>query len=68
MADDQPTQWGPSPGDATAPPPTPQAPEIPMSKAWPFVAGGAVFTVYVLPFIVIILVVLVVVGFVAHWW
>jgi len=62
------TTWGPSPGDALAPGPTPQAPEIPMSKSWPWVAGGAVAVVYVLPVLVAIAVVVAVIGLIAHWW
>lgn len=33
------TQWGPYPGDATEPPPTPAAPEIPMTSRWLWLAG-----------------------------
>jgi hypothetical protein len=62
------TTWGPSPGDALAPGPTPQAPEIPMSKTWPWVAGGAVAVVYVLPVLLAIVVVVGVIGLIVHWW
>jgi len=61
------TTWGPSPGDALAPPPTPQAPEIPMSKSWPWVAGGAVAVYYLfLPFVALVIL-LVILGLVFHW-
>ena len=33
------TTWGPYPGDATQPPPTPPAPEIPMTSRWLWLAG-----------------------------
>jgi hypothetical protein len=62
------TTWGPSPGDALAPGPTPQAPEIPMSKSWPWVAGGTVALVYVLPVLLAIAVVVGVIGLIAGWW
>jgi hypothetical protein len=67
MADEQPT-WGPYPGDALAPPPTPQAPEIPMSTTWPWVAGAAVALRYLLPLLVVAAVVLAIVGLIVHWW
>jgi len=53
------TTFGPYPGDALAPPPTPQAPEIPMSESWPWVAG--------LPIIAVIVVLMIVIGLLAHW-
>jgi hypothetical protein len=34
--------WGPYPGDATQPPPTPVAPEIPMTSRWLWMAGLSV--------------------------
>ncbi len=72
MADDDDDKsertWGPYPGDALAPPPTPQAPEIPMSTTWPWVAGLAVALRILLPVVVALAVILVVVGLVAHWW
>ena len=36
------TTWGPYPGDATQPPPTPTAPEIPMTSRWLWLAGLSV--------------------------
>ncbi|GAC1378331.1 MAG: hypothetical protein NVSMB4_07960 [Acidimicrobiales bacterium] len=36
------TTWAPSPGDATAAPPTPKAPEIPMASRWLWMAGLSV--------------------------
>jgi len=36
------TTWGPYPGDASQPPPTPQAPEIPMTSRWLWMAGLSV--------------------------
>jgi hypothetical protein len=62
------TEWGPKPGDATQPPPTPQAPEIPMSKSWPWVAGGAVALVYLGPAVLVLVVIIGIIGLVAHWW
>jgi len=59
--------WGPYPGDALAPPPTPRAPEIPISKTWPWVAAGGVLLHFLLPFLVVAAVVLVIVGLFAHW-
>jgi hypothetical protein len=60
------TTWGPYPGDALAPPPTPEAPEIPMSKTWPWVAGAAVALRYLLP-LGILLVVVVILALLLHW-
>ena len=60
--------WGPYPGDKMAPGPTPQAPEIPMSKTWPWMAGGTVALVYIGPVILAILVVVGIIGLIAHWW
>jgi len=62
------TTWGPYPGDALAPGPTPQAPEIPMSKSWPWVAGAAVLLRFLLPVVVILAIVVGVIGLIAHWW
>ncbi|GAC1309280.1 MAG: hypothetical protein NVSMB16_05670 [Acidimicrobiales bacterium] len=36
------TTWAASPGDATAAPPTPKAPEIPMASRWLWMAGLSV--------------------------
>ncbi|GAC1592814.1 MAG: hypothetical protein NVS3B21_13020 [Acidimicrobiales bacterium] len=36
------TTWAASPGDATAAPPTPRAPEIPMASRWLWMAGVSV--------------------------
>lgn len=66
--DDQHAEWGPYPGDRLAPPPTPQAPEIPMSKGWPWVAGAAVVLRVVVPLVLALIVALVVIGFIASWW
>ena len=66
MPDDERT-WGPYPGDALAPPPTPQAPEIPMSKTWPWVAGGALLLRFLVVFGVIVIAAVVVIGLLAHW-
>lgn len=55
MAEEERT-WAPSPGDALAPPPTPQAPEIPMSKTWPWVAGASVAIRYLLMLAAVVLV------------
>ena len=38
------TTWGPYPGDATQPPPTPPAPEIPMTSRWLWLAGLGIVT------------------------
>jgi hypothetical protein len=71
--DDQPAvkdsgvTWGPYPGDALAPPPTPRAPEIPMSTTWPWVAGAAVALRYLIPVVVIGIIALVIIGFAVHW-
>ncbi len=62
------TTWGPNPGDRLAPPPTPQAPEIPMSSAWPWVAGAAVVLRYVILPLIVLGVVLGVIGLIVHWW
>ena len=59
--------WGPYPGDALAPPPTPQAPEIPMSESWPWIAGAAVALRILLPIIVVLGVVLVIIGLIEGW-
>ena len=57
MADDTTTPtWGPYPGDALAPPPTPQAPEVPMSETWPWVAGAAVALRILLPIVAVLIV------------
>ena len=61
------TTFGPYPGDALAPPPTPQAPEIPMSESWPWVAGLAVAVRILLPIIGVIVVLMIVIGLLAHW-
>ena len=63
---DRPT-FGPYPGDALAPKPTPQAPEIPMSEAWPWVAGIAVAIRILLPIVLVIGVIVVIIGLFAHW-
>jgi hypothetical protein len=67
MSDERDT-WGPSPGDATAPPPTPQAPEIPMTSSWLWLAGAGVALRYVLPVAVVLAVIVGIVGLFAHWW
>ncbi|MFI5041066.1 MAG: hypothetical protein ACHQNA_04335 [Acidimicrobiales bacterium] len=59
--------WGPYPGDALAPPPTPQAPEIPMSTTWPWVAGAAVVLRILLPIIVVAGIVFLIVAAIAGW-
>lgn len=61
------TEWGPYPGDATAPPPTPQAPEIPMSTSWPVVAGISVVLRYLIPLALLAVVGVVVLALVVHW-
>jgi hypothetical protein len=61
------TTWGPYPGDAVQPPPTPRAPEIPMSKTWPWVAGAAVALRFLIPLAVVAIIVLVIVGLIVHW-
>jgi len=61
------TEWGPYPGDELARGATPPAPEIPMSKTWPWVAGAAVVLRVLLPILLIAAVVLAIVGLVAHW-
>ncbi|MHB8467180.1 MAG: hypothetical protein ACYDH6_18545 [Acidimicrobiales bacterium] len=50
------TTWGPYPGDATAPTPTPQAPEIPMSRSWPIVAGIGVALRFLIPLAAVIVI------------
>jgi hypothetical protein len=62
------TTWGPYPGDRLVPPPTPQAPEIPMSTTWPWVAGASLVLRYLLPVLVVLAALAGVVGLVAHWW
>ena len=62
MAEEERT-WAPSPGDALAPPPTPPAPEIPINKTWPWVAGAAL----VLRYLVLLAVLVVLVVLVIHW-
>jgi hypothetical protein len=59
--------WGPYPGDRLVPPPTPQAPEIPMSEGWLVAAGAAVVLRYALIAAVVVIAVLVVVALIAHW-
>jgi hypothetical protein len=70
-SDDQDTTgsatWGPYPGDALAPPPTPQAPEIPMSESWPWIAGAAVALRLLLPVILVVGLILVVIGLIEGW-
>jgi hypothetical protein len=61
------TTWGPYPGDKTQPPPTPRAPEIPMSKTWPWVAGAAVALRLLLPVFAIAIVVVIILGLINHW-
>jgi hypothetical protein len=73
VADDEPevkgtgTTWGPYPGDATVPPPTPQAPEIPMSSSWPVVAGFAVALRYLIPAMFAVIVAVIILGLLVHW-
>ncbi len=59
--------WGPYPGDALAPPPTPQAPEIPMSESWPWIAGAAVALRILVPIVLVLGVLAVVIALIAHW-
>ncbi len=59
--------WGPYPGDELAPPPTPQAPEIPMSEGWPWVAGIAVALRILVPIVLGLIVVGIVVAALLHW-
>ncbi len=59
--------WGPYPGDALAPPPTPRAPEIPMSESWPWIAGFAVALRLLLPVILVVGVILVIIGLIEGW-
>jgi hypothetical protein len=69
MADegsDQPT-WGPYPGDALAPPPTPPAPEIPMSQGWLWVAGSAIAIRFIVAGVFILVIALLVLGLLVHW-
>jgi hypothetical protein len=61
------TTWGPYPGNDTAPPPTPKAPEIPMSTSWPIVAGISVALRYLIPIALVGVVALVVIALIAHW-
>lgn len=65
--DAPPTPWGPYPGDALAPPPTPRAPEIPMSTTWPWVAGASIALRYVIPVVVVLAIIVAIVGLMAHW-
>jgi hypothetical protein len=39
-----------------------------MSKTWPWMAGGTVALVYAGPVILAILVVVGIIGLIAHWW
>jgi hypothetical protein len=59
--------WGPYPGDKLAPPPTPQAPEIPMSESWPWVAGIAVALRVLLPIVLGLVVLGVIIGLIVHF-
>jgi hypothetical protein len=59
--------WGPYPGDALAPPPTPQAPEIPMSESWPWIAGAAVALRIILPIVLALGVLAIVIALIVHW-
>ena len=59
--------WGPYPGDALAPPPTPRAPEIPMSESWPWIAGAAVALRILVPIVLVLGVLAVVIALIAHW-
>ena len=61
------TTFGPYPGDALAPPPTPQAPEIPMSESWPWIAGIGLVLRFLIPLLLVIGIVLVIIGLFAHW-
>lgn len=61
------TTWGPNPGDALVPPPTPQAPEIPMSTTWPWVAGLTVALRYLVIPVLVLGVAIVVIGLLVHW-
>lgn len=64
VSEDGHADWGPYPGDRLAPPPTPQAPEVEMSPTWPWVAAAAV----VGKILALVLVAVLVIGFIAHWW
>jgi hypothetical protein len=59
--------WGPYPGDALAPPPTPQAPEIPMSSGWLYAAGAAVALKFAAIGLVALIALVVVIGLLVHW-
>ena len=59
--------WGPYPGDKLAPPPTPQAPEIPMSESWPWVAGLYVALRVIIPILIALAVVGVIIGLIVHF-
>jgi hypothetical protein len=58
--------WGPYPGDALAPPPTPKAPEIPMSEAWPWIAGVGVALRILVPLVVVLGIVGLVIALIVH--
>jgi len=59
--------WGPYPGDALAPPPTPRAPEIPMSKTWLWVAGAAVVLRFLIPVVVVAGIIFLIVAAIEGW-
>ena len=69
MSDDNTTPtWGPYPGDKLVPPPTPQAPEIPMSTTWPWVAGAFVALKFAVALAVLVIVAVAILGFAVGWW
>lgn len=59
--------WGPYPGDALAPPPTPTAPEIPMSSGWLYAAGAAIVLRYAIVAFLVLVATIVVIGLLVHW-
>ena len=60
--------WGPYPGDVHAPGPTPQAPEIPMSETWPWVAGALAALAHLVPICIGLVVIVGLLGLIVHWW
>lgn len=59
------TTWGPYPGDATQTPPTPPAPEIPITSRWLWMAGLSVAARLLILAVFVVIVVAVIIAVVS---